>query len=51
VEKTVKKFTSFEDAREDAAMSPGERLKIVIYLRDFGDRNDLREFVKPERTS
>jgi hypothetical protein len=39
VEKTVKKFASFQDAdeadaREDAAMSPEERLKIVMELRD-----------------
>ena len=39
MEKTVKKFTSFQDAdeadaREDAALSPEERLKIVIELRD-----------------
>jgi hypothetical protein len=39
VEKTVKKFANFQDAdeadaREDAAMSPEERLKIVMELRD-----------------
>jgi hypothetical protein len=39
VEKTVKVFASFEDADEadarfDAALSPAERLNIVIQLRD-----------------
>jgi len=40
VEKTVRIFTSFADAdeadaREDSAMSPQERLQIVIDLRDL----------------
>jgi hypothetical protein len=39
VEKTVRIFTSFEEADEanaqyDAALSPEERLRIVIELRD-----------------
>jgi hypothetical protein len=39
VEKTARVFTSFEDADEadahdDAAMSPEERLSILIELRD-----------------
>jgi hypothetical protein len=39
VEKTVEVFANFEDAdeadaRHDAAMSPQERLNIVIELRD-----------------
>ena len=39
VERTARVFPSFKDAdeasaREDAAMSPEERLKIVIELRD-----------------
>jgi hypothetical protein len=39
VEKTVRIFRSFQeadeaDAREDAAMTPQERLRIVIDLRD-----------------
>ncbi len=40
MEKTVRKFDSFEeadraDAAEDAAMSPEERLRILIALRDM----------------
>jgi hypothetical protein len=39
VEKVVRIFSSFEDAdeadaRDDAAMSPEERLKILLELRD-----------------
>ena len=39
VEKTVRIFSRFEDAdeadaRDDAAMSPAQRLKILIDLRD-----------------
>jgi hypothetical protein len=39
VEKVVKLFASFEDAdeadaRDDAAMSPEQRLRILIELRD-----------------
>ncbi len=39
VERTARKFGSFEDAdqagvREDAALSPDQRLKILIELRD-----------------
>jgi hypothetical protein len=47
VEKTVKVFAGLEDAdkadaRDDAAMSPEERLNILIELRDSGSSRRIR---------